>query len=388
MTGAVRAGGTTVYRGDCLDVMTTLAGVGTLVDSIVTDPPYHLTTTKRFGGDGAPAQYGTDGLYQRASRGFMGKEWDGGDIAFRPETWRRCYDLLKPGGYLLAFSGSRTYHRMACAIEDAGFEIRDQLMWLYGTGFPKSHDVSKATDAAQQWEGWGTALKPAHEPIVMARKPLDGTVAANVLTHGVGAINIDACRLDVAPRKTGTRAKGGEPTGTGSTLVGSSRNRQAEYDALNKGRFPANVLHDGSDEVIEAFAAYGERGAAAPASGPTHEGYSKSGSRAGAFHGMGDRSPAFHADQGTAARFFYTAKASKRDRCGSKHPTVKPIALIEYLCRMVTRPGGVVLDPFAGSGTLADAWPTSILIEREGEYFLDIMGRLARRDGEGRADAA
>lgn len=257
---ATRMGETVVYHGDCLDVMTTLAAVGTLVDSIVTDPPYHLT--------GKPG----------GAQGFMGKEWDGGDIAFRPETWRRCYDLLKPGGYLLAFSASRTYHRMACAIEDAGFDIRDQLMWLYGTGFPKSHDVSKAldkmagveravvtsitdrrddgtvygighsgrltsddpiTDAARQWEGWGTALKPAHEPIVMARKPLDGTVAANVLKHGVGAINIDACRVGSGESRqssTGGMAHKANP------VYGAFANDTVERIETTQGRFPANVM--------------------------------------------------------------------------------------------------------------------------------------------------
>jgi DNA modification methylase len=175
------------------------------VDAVVTDPPYHLTSiVKRFGAaNAAPAGFGTDGAFSRASRGFMGQEWDGGDIAFNPALWAEVLRVLKPGGHMVAFSGTRTYHRMACAIEDSGFEIRDQIAWVYGSGFPKSHDVSKAmdaaagvprdviksgaatTDAARQWQGWGTALKPAFEPICLARKPLDGTVAANVLAHGV-----------------------------------------------------------------------------------------------------------------------------------------------------------------------------------------------------------
>jgi site-specific DNA-methyltransferase (adenine-specific) len=479
---AHRARGATVYNGECVQTMTTLASLGTTVDSIVTDPLYHLTTVKRFGGNQAPAQYGTDGLYQRASAGFMGKEWDGGDVAFRPETWRACYDLLKPGGYLLAFSGSRTYHRMACAIEDAGFEIRDQLMWLYGTGFPKSHDVSKAidkrkdwtalpkfqgavraarmaagisqseaarrcgliapgeslggggfmwfetgmriptrdqylrlkialglgdecdaafeaaerevigqhadgtspggfgdhrftfdsrditapaTDAARQWDGWGTALKPAHEPIVMARKPLDGTVAHNVLTHGVGAINIDACRVPTTETITATR---NVALGSSSGGIYSGADVPGVYEQQPACRFPANVLHDGSDEVFEAFAAYGDRISGKP----------RDDRGTGGIWSPGDGVPVGpqYGDSGTAARFFYCAKASKRDRAGSKHPTVKPIALIEYLCRMVTPPGGTVLDPFAGSGTLADAWGSTILIERETEYYADILQRL------------
>lgn len=378
---ATRIGETVAYHGDCISTMDTLIALGTRVDSIVTDPPYHLSTVKRFCKEGAaPAKHGTDGLYQRASRGFMGKEWDGGDIAFNPETWRRCYDLLKPGGYLLAFSGSRTYHRMACAIEDAGFEIRDQIMWLYGQGFPKSHDVSKAidkaagvegsygapksaahagwiecgrmrgdqneegwqrpwmndpaqvdknarlyepaTDAAREWQGWGSNLKPAHEPIVMARKPLDGTVAANVLAHGTGAINIDACRVGTDTVGWGGKAAGGDTWNESNMGLGKNGEPRPVV-----GRFPANVLHDGS--LTETW-----------------------------------------------ARYFYCAKASKRDRAGSKHPTVKPVSLIEYLCKLVTRPGGTVLDPFAGSGTLGSAWPRSILIEREAEYYEDICRRL------------
>mgnify|MGYP003325842783 CR=1 FL=1 len=167
--------------------MQKLKDEGKQIDSVVTDPPYHLTSiVERFGKEGSAPAKDKDGLYQRQARGFMGKEWDGGDIAFRTDTWKLAYDLLKPGGYLLAFSASRNYHRMAVAIEDAGFEIRDQIMWIYGSGFPKSLNVG---------DGWGTALKPAHEPIVMARKPLEGSNIDNVLKYGTGAINIDGCRI-------------------------------------------------------------------------------------------------------------------------------------------------------------------------------------------------
>jgi site-specific DNA-methyltransferase (adenine-specific) len=185
--------------GDCIEVLKTLEDNS--VDSIVTDPPYHLTSiVKRFGKEGsAPAKFGTDGAFARASKGFMGKEWDGGDIAFRTDVWSECLRVLKPGGHLLSFGGSRTYHRMAVAIEDAGFEIRDQIMWVYASGFPKSHNIGKAIDKMDvdnEWEGWGTALKPAHEPICMARKPLsEKTIAENVLKHGTGGINIDDCRI-------------------------------------------------------------------------------------------------------------------------------------------------------------------------------------------------
>ena len=180
----------TIINGDCIEEMQKLIDNGIQVDSVVTDPPYHLTSiVKRFGKeDSAPAQFGTDGAYARASKGFMGKEWDGGDIAFRPETWELALKLLKPGGHLLAFSASRNYHRMAVAIEDAGFEIRDQMMWLYGSGFPKSLNIG---------DGWGTALKPAHEPIVMARKELsEKSIKDNVLKYGTGGINIDDCRVE------------------------------------------------------------------------------------------------------------------------------------------------------------------------------------------------
>ena len=176
-------------NGDCIEVMQRLIDDGVQVDSVVTDPPYHLTSiVERFGKEGsAPAQFGTDGAYKRSSTGFMGKEWDGGDIAFRQETWELAYKLLKPGGHLLAFSASRNYHRMAVAIEDAGFEIRDQIMWIYGSGFPKSLNLG---------DGWGTALKPAHEPIVMAKKRLEGTNKQNKDKYGPGGINIDGCRIE------------------------------------------------------------------------------------------------------------------------------------------------------------------------------------------------
>jgi len=180
-----------IINDDCLVAMQTLIDNGTQVDSIVTDPPYHLQSiVDRFGKeDSAPAQHGTDGAFARASKGFMGQEWDGGDVAFRKETWELVLKLLKPGGHLLAFSASRNYHRLAVAIEGAGFEIRDQLMWLYGSGFPKSHNLG---------DGWGTALKPAHEPIVMGRKCIEGTNKNNREKYGTGGINIDGCRVGLS----------------------------------------------------------------------------------------------------------------------------------------------------------------------------------------------
>ena len=219
---------------DCLVTMQKLIDDGVQVDSIVTAPPYHLQSiVDRFGKeDSAPAQHGTDGAFARASKGFMGQEWDGGDIAFRQETWKLALTLLKPGGHLLAFSASRNYHRMAVAIEDAGFEIRDQLMWLYGSGFPKAHNLG---------DGWGTALKPAHEPIVMARKSIEGTNKNNREKYGTGGINIDGCRVkgEDNPVKW-TKPRGG--------IWKTDPDAKAELVENEKGRFPANVIHDGLEE--------------------------------------------------------------------------------------------------------------------------------------------
>ena len=290
-----------LINGDCIEEMQKLIDDGVQVDSVVTDPPYHLTSiVKRFGKeDSAPAQFGTDGAYARASKGFMGKEWDGGDIAFRPETWELALKLLKPGGHLLAFSASRNYHRMAVAIEDAGFEIRDQMMWLYGSGFPKSLNIGKAIDKRNgvqgdvigtrkvtssdigqksgwnhlntdrgdyeyreimnEYEGWGTALKPAHEPIVMARKPLsEKSIVDNVLKHGTGAINIDGCRIEGneangAERKTANRKSRSEDGVWTDNNSGMKQEDNHFADADPRGRFPANVMHDGSDVITKEF---------------------------------------------------------------------------------------------------------------------------------------
>lgn len=402
-----------VTQGDCVEVLR--ARTGPLFDAVVTDPPYHLTSiVERFGKSGAaPAQHGTDGAFVRASRGFMGKEWDGGDVAFRPETWRAVFDQLKPGAHLVAFSGTRTYHRMAVAIEDAGFEIRDQLAWAYGSGFPKSLDVSKAIDKAAgvefssrpasgvgfmgadgpggynptinrldqvgertpeaaQWSGWGTALKPAWEPICLARKPLgERTVAANVLAHGTGGINIDGCRIE------GERVT----TGNGSTnaIYGDlSYTAGQKWESHNAGRFPANLLHDGSAEVEALF--------------PTTGGGAFPSSRGGGGISTGGHSgqtevEARQLDSGSAARFFYSAKAGPLDRLGSEHPTVKPVDLMRWLCRLITPPGGVILDPFAGSGTtgiaaLAEGFSAE-LIDLEADHVADIESKLAHLRGEG-----
>lgn len=292
--------------------------------------------------------------------------------AFHYRWAKEVYRVLKPGAHLIAFGGSRTYHRLACAIEDAGFQIRDCILWITGSGFPKSRDLGN---------GWGTALKPAAEFAVLARKPLsEGTIAGNVLKHGTGALNIDASRIE----------SGGEHM-RGAVTTNQTRNaygKQAPAFVATDhpaGRWPANVIHDGSDEVMEAFARFGEKtsgsGAVKRATAAGH--------KANAY-GAESRpvgTPMLsHGDSGTAARFFYTAKADSADRLGSKHPTVKPVDLIAYLCRLVTPPGGLILDPFAGSGTLGMACMregfNAVLVEREAEYVADINRRLAHVKGE------
>ncbi|TDW65383.1 site-specific DNA-methyltransferase (adenine-specific) [Novosphingobium sp. PhB55] len=378
-----------VIHGDCTVILRQLFLAGVRVDAVCTDAPYHLASiVARLGQpDSAPIQSGTTGVYARSSQGFMGQQWDGGDVAFRPETWRRVFEVIKPGAYLVAFAATKGYHRMACAIEDAGFEIRDMLSWLYGTGFPKSHNLDG------EHEGKGTALKPAVEPIVFAQKPIsEGSVLANTARWGVGAINIDACRIPTDEElkagagklwshyRAGTEPEGQDPQGG------------------KPGRWPANLLHDGSVEVLEAFAAYGERGALAPvgerAADKCRNVYN------GSFKGNGDNGASFQGDSGTAARFFYSSKATQGERifecreCGAHtigkpscghtdlrtHPTVKPISLMEWLVKLVCPAGGLVLDPFAGTGTTAAAARAagmqSLSIEADENHVRDIAVRL------------
>lgn len=442
-----------LYNDDCLTRLKQLEENS--VDSIVTDPPYGLS--------------------------FMGKKWDY-DVPSQ-EIWAECLRVLKPGGHLLAFAGTRTQHRMAVRIEDAGFEIRDMIAWVYGSGFPKSLDVSKAidrhgpsgqlpfsefaahyeerrkarglthaqvcaaggwhgetnhggtsanwangygmptveqwavlqpllglgdewsvrvereqyeravigkrvvnrgvaftsdgpneipitapgSDAARQWQGWGTALKPALEPITVARKPLIGTVAENVLAHGTGALNIDGCRV------------GNESTvrviscAYGSLHDGrNNQGGQAGSYGSDAGRWPANLIHDGSDEVVGLFPNI-KSGAVKPHFSES-KGY-------GGNAGHGFRNFSQPASDGSAARFFYCAKANKRDRDeGNNHPTVKPTDLMRYLCRLITPLNGVVLDPFMGSGSTGKAAMLEgfqfIGIEREAEYIEIAKARI------------
>ena len=349
-----------LHRGDCRDVVASLAGNS--VDSVVTDPPYSLVSiVKRFGKEGAAGakSNGASGVYKRASAGFMGKTWDTGEVAFDPVFWADVLRVLKPGGHVVAFSGTRTYHRMTVAIEDGGFEIRDMIGWLYGSGFPKSHNAG---------EGRGTALKPAQEPICLARKPLIGTVAVNVAAYGTGAINIDTCRVNGGERVSRTGGMGRKA----NPVYGVFANTDTEEIVTSVGRWPANLVHDGSEEVLAAFpetTSVGHHPATRGKGGIGNNGHSGQ-----------DGLDEHHGDAGSAARFFYTAKADSSDRIGSKHPTVKPVDLMRWLCRLITPLGGTILDPFAGTGTTGEAafyeGFNAILIEREVEYQADIERRM------------
>lgn len=449
-----------VHQGDCRLLVPFLGPES--IDSCVTDPPYDLTSiVKRFAktsldDDNNTSKRGrdrSDGL-ARLSRGFMGQTWDGQGVAFDPKTWSVVYDVLKPGAHLVAFGGTRTYHRMVCAIEDAGFEIRDQLAWVYGSGFPKSHDVAKGIDkhgganigwfgpwlraererrgikqkdlahhfpsasggltgcvanwelgfnlptpeqfntlckvlslpfdeiaaaerevlgrhrgdmgglggqrlgagggeitaaasaAAREWQGWGTALKPAWEPIVLARKPLVSTVAGNVLQHGTGALNIDGCRVET--NESTIR----EITTSHGLMHGGRPRTIPTIGGSETGRWPANIIHDGSDEVLAGFP--DSKGQQGDVRGTEQ---SHTGDENTNCYGEYGRVPfGKRSDSGSAARFFYCAKASKADRGGDNiHPTVKPTDLMRWLCRLVTPPGGVILDPFTGSGSTGKA---------------------------------
>jgi len=428
----------TIHHGDCRDIIATLPDCS--VDSIVTDPPYEL--------------------------GFMGKQWDGSGIAYDPTLWAECLRVLKPGGHLLAFGGTRTYHRMAVSIEDAGFEIRDSIHWLYGSGFPKSLDVSKAidkmagaerevvrtgfaygisvgqqeqgyrpkdyesqqlsnvpvTDAARQWEGWGTALKPAHEPILVARKPLSGTVAATVLEHGTGALNIDGCRI-----ATDDRFGGGAK---GTSGFANGYNNDGWTPGNQQGRWPANLIlthaancatNCATDCPVAEIDRQSGIGSSAPRSATQRDTRGTPGLR---MRGI-DATDRGHNDTGGASRFFtvtewdpiadiapfrYVPKPSRAERNAglnelpevvgkrtqdggddtrgrptpvnqNHHPTVKPLALMRWLVRLVTPPGGTVLEPFAGSGTTMAA---AILENRHvigceltADYLPIIEGRIA-----------
>lgn len=383
-----------LYHGDCLDILRQLPESS--VDAIVTDPPYGLANTSpERVADTIVRWVNGDRDYLPGGSGFMGKAWD----AFVPpvSAWDECLRVLKPGGHLLAFTGSRTHDLMTLGLRLAGFDIRDSIAWLYGSGFPKSLDVSKAIDkmfdiertpdvevpetlGGKQWEGWGTALKPAHEPICVARKPLAGTVADNVLEHGTGALNIDGCRIE---SDEDTR----RPTSGGGGLAGTSTFRQRARTVSEiperDGRWPSNVLLDDTQaaELDRQSGTSTSRRSAGRNGTDTAEstwGLNRSED--------GERG---HDDTGGASRFFptfrYEAKAPTDERPrvdGIAHPTVKPLDLMQWLVRLVTPPGGVVLDPFAGSGTTLEAAVRenfhAIGIERETDYLPLIEQRLRK----------
>lgn len=416
-------------QGDCRELAASLGEHS--VDALITDPPYHLASiVKRFGAPGAAApKYGADGAFQRAAKGFLGKAWDGGDVAFQADTWRAFLRVMKPGAHLAAFGAPRNAHRLACAIEDAGFELRDTVMWLFGKGMPKSHNVGRAVDAKLRglasspkgmrqaamgaayaptdgagkpdyaalgkrfarggrpkddaphdydnpWRGFGTALKPAYEPIIIARAPLsEDSVAANYLRWGVGGFNIDAARVPLADGEDGieewseeTRA---ENQPWASVAATGKRGKQSGHPAKTntRGRWPAHVAHDGGAEVMERMPDTG------PSSAVKREYDYSDRKRTRVLYGG-----KFHAENtyddpgGSAARFFYCAKAGRAEReagCAAAglpitassvagqyrndHPTVKPLALMRWILRLIAPPGGLVLDPFCGSGTTACA---------------------------------
>ena len=392
----------TLHEGDCLAVLKTMPDNS--IDSVVTDPPYEL--------------------------GFMGKGWDATGIANSVPLWTEVLRVLKPGGYMVAFSSARTYHRMVCAIEDAGFVIHPLAAWIFGTGFPKATNLSKqidraagaerevigvnedwlrrkpngsagvnsvgfsketdyniyapATEAAKQWDGWFyglQSLKPALEPICMAQKPFEKGLNGygNVLRWGTGALNIDGCRV---PSNDGFEKAWDRPVITNISSsssaygIGTGTTHKVDLSANRPvgGRWPANCLHDGSDEVVGMF----------PVTGASKASAGRNGRDKGdvfSFNRASDDVRGHDDAGGSAARFFYSAKASRHDRCGSKHPTVKPVNLMRWLVRLITPPGGTVLDPFAGSGTTGLAARLegfrSVMIEREPEYQADIKTRMA-----------
>lgn len=376
-------GRVTLHGGDCLAVMDTLEENS--FDSCVVDPPYHLQSIiKRFAKTGRTDSTRTkSGPHQRTANGFMNKMWDGGDIAFKVSTWEKVYRVLKPGAYIVAFSSSVTFGRMSVAIEDAGFINRPLTGWIFGQGFPKAHRVH-----APGWEGFrygGQATKPALEPIYIGQKPFsEETGTANVLRWGCGAMNIDACRIVTGDELREGAGKLWSDYREGET---SAERRYHERGATNfaakpgprggsrLGRWPANVMTDGSPEV---FAAFPDSDGQQCMVGPEHG--DKDSVNVYGDYGPREYTPP-RGDIGSAARFFWSSKAGANDRVGSKHPTVKPVDLIQELARLYTPPGGTILDCFAGTGTTGEAafreGFKAVLIEREPEYQADIRRRMA-----------
>ncbi len=413
----------TLHEGDNRIALRRLIDQGVRVHSVATDAPYGLVSvTKRFGGeDAAPAKFGTDGAFSRASAGFMGSKWDGTGIERDPAFWRLIYDILLPGGYVAAFSSARTGHWQACAMETAGFVMHPFKGWIFGSGFPKDYDLERAIavercslpgrhyktslpeegkrrkddhicpscNESEAWAGWsyGTqSCKPALEPIYIAQKPFsERNGARNVLAHGVGGLNIDACRVHADDAQGGAYTIKRLLPDADINKTGSWKSEREFVGYQKPGRHPANLLHDGSDEVLALFpSSPGQIAAVGPANG-----------KKSAVNVYGDYGPRTQFeprnDSGSAARFFncfppeggpvfYQGKASKADRAGSEHPTVKPIALMRWLCRLITPPGGTVLDPFAGSGATAEAARREgfdcILMEAEPDYVAFLRRRF------------
>lgn len=391
-------GDCTLYNGDCLEVMAGLPENS--VDAIVTDPPYHLhSITKRFAKTGRTESTKTkSGPHQRTATGFMGQVWDGGDIAFRVETWAACLRVLKPGGYILAFASTRGFGRMSVAIEDAGFITHPFVAWLFGSGFPKATQTK--VEGMEGWRYGGQALKPAIEPIYMGQKPFsEKTGTANIRRWGTGAINLDGCRVDGNPAPWGTHTEG-----SGGYRL---HKRGTVAPPATNGRWPANLIHDGSGEVLQAFP---------HTTSGTFSGHRNEPKTKNTFGKFDLRDEVGHVgDSGSAARFFYCAKASRKDReegldasaksaggmvsntsgqhitrrdegyspepRANVHPTVKPTALMEYLVRLVTPPNGTVLDPFMGSGSTGKAAVFEKLkfigVEREEKYLDIAAARIA-----------
>lgn len=395
-----------LHLGDCLDILRRLPA--NCIDAVATDPPYDLTAVSR---NGSPRQNDPATPFGRTRLGgdrggFMGKSWDGTGIAFRVELWREVLRVMKPGAYLVAFGGTRTYHRMACAIEDAGFEIKDSIHWVYGSGMPKGLNIAKAldkaaghtipasgyepiTDMAKIWDGWATDLRPSHEPIILAQKPLQGTYAANVTKWGVGGLNIDTTRVAYqSDADKATATPQGRATAKVGALAGGVQNdnnrTEFERPALT-GRWPANFLLSHTPDCTEDTCVDNCPVAAMDAqSGPRKAGGKVKGhepsrtGQNGIYGTFGRVENAPYTDEGGASRFFptfrYCAKASRSERGeGNKHPTVKPITLMRWLVRLVAPPDAIVLDPFMGSGSTGLACVEEdrnfVGIEREEEYF-------------------
>lgn len=372
-----------LHCGDCLAVMDTLEENS--IDAALCDPPYHLQSiVKRFAKTGLTDKTRTSsGPHQRTANGFMNKVWDGGDIAFQVSTWEKVYRVLKPGAYIVAFSSSRTFGRMSVAIEDAGFITHPLIGWIFGQGFPKAHRVK--IEGMEGYRYGGQALKPALEPIYVGQKPfseINGT--KNIERWGSGALNIDGCRvvtddeLQAGASRLWSHYRDGEASAERRYEADGATNfamKPGPRGGSPNGRWPANVMTDGSSQV---FAAFPDSDGQQFAVGPEHG--DKNSINVYGDYGPRDHTPP-RGDKGSAARFFWSSKAIADDRLGSNHPTVKPVDLIQELARLITPPGGTVLDCFAGTGTTGEAafreGFNAVLIEREPEYQTDIRRRMA-----------